>query len=317
MSLTPASLSFEAVAHLKEKGWPKGVEELQGRLLLDEALAPYTSWRVGGPADIIYLPKDIQDLAHFFKIMPAALPVHWLGLGSNTLVRDGGLEGVVIITQGALSHLTQEKNKIRAEAGVACAQLARFSARLALQGLEFMAGIPGTVGGALAMNAGCYGGETWQFVTQVETINRRGEHKLRPASDFETGYRHVKKFPEEWFVAGHFEVQAGNKADALEKIRQLLEKRNASQPTGLPNCGSVFRNPPENYAARLIELCGLKGCKKGGAEVSEKHANFIINAGNATAAEIEALVEEIKMIVEKKQGVSLIPEVCMIGKLTR
>jgi UDP-N-acetylmuramate dehydrogenase len=192
--------------------------------------------------------------------------------------------------------------------------LARFSARLALQGLEFMAGIPGTVGGALAMNAGCYGGETWQYVTQVETIDRNGECRIRPLHDFEPLYRHVKKPAEEWFVAGYFQAQAGDKTEALEKIRQLLEKRNAAQPTGLPNCGSVFRNPPGNYAARLIELCGLKGYKKGGAVVSQKHANFIINEGYAKAADIEDLVNEVKAIVEDRQGVCLIPEVCMIGQ---
>ncbi len=304
-------------ASLKEKGWGEGLDLLRGRLLLDEVLAPYTSWRVGGPADVVYFPADIQDLAYFMQRLPPTLPLHWLGLGSNTLVRDGGLEGAVIITQGALKQLTQAETALRVEAGVSCAQLARFSARLALEGLEFMAGIPGTVGGALAMNAGCYGGETWQFVSQVETLNRQGEFKLRPASDFEVSYRHVKKPQDEWFVAGHFQARSGTKAVALEKIRQLLEKRNAAQPTGLPNCGSVFRNPPQNYAARLIENCGLKGYKKGGAVVSEKHANFIINEGGAKAAEIEALVCEIKAMVEEKFGVCLIPEVCMIGKSTR
>ena len=307
-----------SLARLREKGWDgEGLGLLRGRLLPNESLAPYTSWRVGGPADFVYLPSDIKDLAVFLQLLPSEVPLNWLGLGSNTLVRDGGLEGVVIVTQGALSGLAQEANSIRAEAGVSCAQLARFSARLALQGIEFMAGIPGTVGGALAMNAGCYGGETWQFVSQVETINRQGECKLRPVSDFEASYRHVKRPADEWFVAGYFQVVSGDKTEALEKIRQLIEKRNASQPTGLPNCGSVFRNPPENYAARLIEQCGLKGFKKGGALVSEKHANFIINEGNAKAADIEALVEEIRTIVETKEGIRLIPEVCMMGKSTR
>ena len=301
---------------LRKKGWGEGLEKLRGRLLLNEALAPYTSWRVGGPGDYVYLPADIEDLSAFLGLMPQDLPLHWLGLGSNTLVRDGGLEGVVIITQGALSHLTQQGDDIRAEAGVSCGQLARFSARLALQGLEFMAGIPGTVGGALAMNAGCYGGETWQYVSQVETIDRHGKIRLRPAADFVASYRHVKKPAEEWFVAGHFQAQPGDKTESLEKIKQLLDKRNASQPTGLPNCGSVFRNPPGNYAARLIELCGLKGYKKGGAVVSEKHANFIINENEAKAADIEALVEEIKVMVEDKHGIRLIPEVCMIGRST-
>lgn len=309
--------ALSSLSRLREGGWGEGLDLLSGHLLPNEPLAPYTSWRVGGPADFVYIPNDISDLSVFLKLIPKEMPLSWLGLGSNTLVRDGGLEGVVIITQGALNGLTQENGIIRAEAGVSCAQLARFSARLAFQGVEFMAGIPGTVGGALAMNAGCYGGETWQFVTQVETINRHGERKLRPATDFEASYRHVKRPEDEWFVAGYFQVATGDKTEALEKIRQLIEKRNASQPTGLPNCGSVFRNPPDNYAARLIEQCGLKGFKKGGALVSEKHANFIINDGNAKAADIEALVEEIRAVVETKQGIRLIPEVCMIGKSAR
>lgn len=267
---------------------------------------------------MVYIPADTEDLTRFLEQLPAEIPLYWLGLGSNTLVRDGGIEGVVIVTQGSLGQLacTDTPHTIRAEAGVSCAQLARYSARLSMQGIEFMAGIPGTVGGALAMNAGCYGGETWQFVSHVETINKRGEKKIRPASDFEIAYRHVKKAADEWFVAGHFQLTEGDKTTSLEKIRHMLEKRNAAQPTGLPNCGSVFRNPPQNFAARLIEECGLKGFKKGGAVVSEKHANFIINQGEAKASDIETLVEEIIAIVEEKFSIRLTPEVCIVGKTT-
>ncbi len=183
-----------------------------------------------------------------------------------------------------------ETGLVRAEAGVSCAQFARYTARLGLTGAEFMAGIPGTVGGALAMNAGCYGGETWQCVAAVETLNKKGEIKTRLPVDFEIAYRHVKRSENEWFVAGHFALQSGDKAKALAEIKSLLEKRNASQPTGLPNCGSVFRNPPGNYAARLIEQCGLKAKVIGDAIVSAKHANFIINQGRASAADIEKLI---------------------------
>lgn len=291
--------------------------ELRGRLLPQESLSSYTSWRVGGPADLVYVPADLDDLQLFMKQLPKDLPLYWLGLGSNTLVRDGGMAGAVVVTQGGLNGLSLEPGStqlVRAEAGVSCAQLARFSARQSLQGIEFMAGIPGTVGGALAMNAGCYGGETWQYVSQVETINREGVRKIRPASDYKISYRHVARPEDEWFVAGYFPLSPGDKQVSLEKIRLLIEKRNHSQPTGQPNCGSVFRNPPELFAARLIEECGLKGKKKGGAVVSEKHANFIINEGEAKAAEIEALIEEIRGIVENKHSVSLITEVCIIGK---
>lgn len=293
---------------MKEKG-------VRGQLLKDERLANYTSWRTGGPADHLFIPADLEDLSHFLKQVPETTPITWLGLGSNTLVRDGGIEGVVIITQGALKKLEEvHPQKIRAEAGISAAQLARYAARAGSVGLEFMAGIPGTVGGALAMNAGCFGGETWRFVHSVETINRHGEIKIRPASDFQIAYRHVARPNDEWFVAGHFLLQPGDKERALGDIRALLEKRNQSQPTGTANCGSVFRNPPGNFAGQLIEQCGLKGKHFGGAHVSQKHANFIINEKNATSADIEKLIAEIGNTVEQQTGVRLIPEVCIIGR---
>jgi UDP-N-acetylmuramate dehydrogenase len=287
----------------------------RGTLLENESLSRYTSWRTGGPADYVYLPADAQDLAVFLKQLPEGYPVTWLGLGSNTLIRDGGLPGVVIITQGSLSQLAQlTPDSIRAEAGVSAAQLARHTARLGATGLEFMAGIPGTVGGALAMNAGCYGSETWQFVTAVETINRQGEVRLRARDEFEIGYRHVARNPDEWFVAGHFQLKPGDKDIALNSIRTLLEQRNNSQPTGTANCGSVFRNPQGTHAGHLIEQCGLKGHQLGGATVSVKHANFIINEQNASATDIEALITHVQSIVQTQTGIQLIPEVCIIGK---
>lgn len=287
----------------------------RGQLLENEPLARYTSLRAGGPADYVYLPADSQDLAMFLREVPDIMPVTWLGLGSNTLIRDGGLPGVVIVTQGALSGLSQiSPMEIRAEAGVSAAQLARHTARLGQTGLEFMAGIPGTVGGALAMNAGCYGSETWQFVTAVETMNRRGEIHLRPRETFEVGYRHVPRAENEWFIAGHFRLRTGDKELSLNSIRTLLEQRNHSQPTGTANCGSVFRNPPGNHAGRLIEECGLKGYQHGGALVSPKHANFIINEQNASASDIETLIGHVRDHVHSATGVQLIPEVCIIGR---
>lgn len=290
-------------------------DTIRGTLLQGESLSRYNSWRTGGPADYVFLPKDTQDLAEFLKQLPDTYPVTWLGLGSNTLIRDGGLPGVVIITQGALSQLSETSPlSIRAEAGVSAAQLARHTARSGSTGLEFMAGIPGTVGGALAMNAGCYGSETWQFVTAVETINRQGEVRLRHRDEFQVSYRHVVRAPDEWFVAGHFELKPGDKDTALNSIRTLIEQRNHSQPTGTANCGSVFRNPPGSHAGRLIEECGLKGHQLGGAAVSVKHANFIINEQNASSNDIEALILHVQSTVETQTGIQLIPEVCIIGK---
>ena len=289
--------------------------DVRGQLLRNEPLSQYTSWRTGGPADILFIPADLDDLSRFMKQLPKELPLTWLGLGSNTLVRDRGIEGAVVITQGALANMAQlSPDIIRAEAGVSAAQLARYSARLGTTGLEFMAGIPGTVGGALAMNAGCFGGETWRFVKAVETINRNGEIKIRPAEEFKVAYRHVTRNHDEWFVAGHFMLKPGDKEQSLNQIRELLEKRNQSQPTGTANCGSVFRNPPNNYAGHLIESCGLKGTNLGGALVSPKHANFIINENGATSNDIEKLIKQVRGVVEEKTGVELIPEVHIIGR---
>lgn len=289
--------------------------EVTGQLLKNESLSRYTSWRTGGPADYVYIPANVSDLALFLKQVPQHVPITWLGLGSNTLVRDGGIEGVVIVTQGALKQLEQlENGLIRAEAGVSSAQLARFSARLGTKGLEFLAGIPGTVGGALAMNAGCYGGETWKFVQTVETINRCGDIQHRPISDFKISYRHVELPPDEWFLAGCFQLEAGEKDHGLQTIKMLIQERNAAQPTGSLNCGSVFRNPTDHFAGRLIETCGLKGMQIGGAKVSEKHANFIINDTAAKSDDIETLIFHVQDTVYKKCGIRLIPEVHIIGR---
>lgn len=293
----------------------KLAQQPRGRLLKNESLSEYVSWRTGGCADFLFLPKDTDDLADLFKQLSPEMPVTWLGLGSNTLIRDGGLEGLVIITQGTLMGLAQiDELKISAGAGVACAQLARFTARLGLTGLEFMAGIPGTVGGALAMNAGCFGGETWQYVYQAETISRTGQKQIRAAEDFKVGYRHVQRPDNEWFTTGYFALQPGERETSLEAIRTLLDKRSASQPTGTANCGSVFRNPPGDYAGRLIQECGLKGKRIGQAYVSEKHANFIINDGGARASDIEQLIMEVRSLVAEKTKVLLVPEVCIIGR---
>ena len=286
-----------------------------GKLLLNEPLAEYVSWRTGGPAEYLYIPTDLADLQKFIRAIPEAMPVTWLGLGSNVLVRDGGVKGVVIITQGALQKLDFiDSNQIRAEAGVASAQLARFAARHGNEALAFLAGIPGTVGGALAMNAGCYGGETWQYVTAVETIDRFGNLHQRSIKEFAVSYRNVQaQHASEWFVAGHFAHVTADKQQALQTIRQLLDKRNAAQPMGTANCGSVFRNPQGDYAARLIEQCGLKGVTIGAATVSNKHANFVINQGQAFARDIEQLIALVCSTVEEKTGVRLKPEVCIIG----
>ncbi len=288
---------------------------LRGELRLEEPLAHYTSWRVGGPAARFYRPADLEDLQMFLASLPADEPLLWLGLGSNLLVRDGGIRGTVIATQGALLGLavTGERT-LRVGVGVPCAKVARFSASQQLTGAEFLAGIPGVMGGALAMNAGAWGGETWTRIAAVETIDRRGQVRQRLPADYAIGYRQVRGPAEEWFVAAHLRLEPGDGVASLARIRELLERRSQTQPTGVASCGSVFRNPPNDHAARLIERAGLKGVCIGGACVSTKHANFILNTGKATAADLEALVRRVMGTVAQVHGVELIPEVRIVGE---
>lgn len=290
-------------------------QAVHGVLLENEPMARHTTWRVGGPAARYYQPAGIDDLAQFLAQLPVDEPVFWIGLGSNLLVRDGGIRGTVIATAGLLGGIEQTDTvTVRVGAGVPCAKVARFCARLGLTGAEFLAGIPGTLGGALAMNAGAFGGETWQLVRTVETLDRSGRRRERAAQDYQIGYREVHGPAGEWFVAATLQLQHGDTEAASARIRELLDKRAATQPTQQPNAGSVFRNPPGDYAARLIESCGLKGRCIGGACVSEKHANFIVNTGAATAADIEALIEEVATTVQRQCGIGLVREVHIVGE---
>lgn len=290
---------------------------LRGELRTDEVLARYTTWRVGGKAERIYFPADVADLAEFLAQLDAKEPLTWLGLGSNVLVSDAGIKGTVIATSGLLNEMDMlDQNTLRVEAGVACAKVAKHCARNDLVGVEFLAGIPGTMGGALAMNAGAFGGEIWEYIAAVETMQRSGEIRLRQASEFTVGYRSVNGLNQgEWFIAAHLALKSGNGAEAAMRIKQLLERRNQTQPTGSPTCGSVFRNPPGDYAGRLIEASGLKGVCIGGACISEKHANFIVNTGAATAADIFALMQKAQQTVKEKFGVTLEPEVRVLGDI--
>lgn len=288
----------------------------RGSLLLDEPMADHTTWRVGGPAEHYFVPADCEDLIVYLRSLPEIEPVLLLGLGSNLLVRDGGIRGSVLATAKGLCAIERMSNRdVRAEAGVSCAKLARFCAREGLAGAEFLAGIPGTLGGALAMNAGCFGGETWNLIVEVQTVDRRGVLRARRPNEFRVGYRSVQGPDNEWFVAATFRLEQSRDAEALaQRVRELLEKRSASQPTQLPNAGSVFRNPPGDYAGRLIEASGLKGVCVGNACVSEKHANFIVNTGGATATDIENLMAHVADRVEQLHGIRLHPEVKIVGE---
>lgn len=288
---------------------------LRGRLRLNEPMSRHTVWGVGGVADRFYEPADVEDLGNFLAQQPQVQGLLFLGLGSNLLVRDGGLPGVVIATAGCLDGLAMiGPNAVRAEAGIPTAKLARFCAQRGLCGCEFMAGIPGTVGGALAMNAGAFGAETWDFVRTVETVDRRGRVRLRQAGEYRVGYRRVEGTGQEWFVSAELELAPGDSAAGLARIRDLMRRRGTDQPMGHRSCGSVFKNPPGDHAGRLIDISGLKGMAVGGAVVSEKHANFILNTGDATAGDIEALMEQVAEAVARLQGVHLDPEVRIVGR---
>ena len=301
---------------------PSTFAGLRGTLAHDASLARYTSWRVGGPADLLYSPADRDDLAHFLRSLPAQMRVTVLGLGSNVLIRDGGIRGAVVIMHNPGAALAVTDGVIYADAGVASPKLARFAALHGCEGAEFLAGIPGTVGGALAMNAGCYGGETWPCVARVETLARDGTFDIRTAADYAIGYRSVTHGDgrplDVLFTAAWFRFSQGDVATGRTRIKALLARRIATQPLALPNAGSVFRNPPDDHAARLIESCGLKGYRQGGASVSTLHANFIVNAERrATAADIEALIAHVRDVVRSRTGVALEPEVRVLGEDVR
>ncbi|MCL4800672.1 MAG: UDP-N-acetylmuramate dehydrogenase [Burkholderiales bacterium] len=309
MNMAEHNLTDEAVAH-----------GLRGRLLRDEPMARHVSWRAGGRAARAYVPADLDDLAAFLRALPRAEPVCFVGLGSNLLVRDGGFRGTVVLMHSTHGELRCEGGRVLAAAGVASPKVARFAANHSLEGAEFLAGIPGTVGGALAMNAGCYGSETWDFVERARTIDRAGAVAERAPDAFEVAYRHVALKngalgADEWFVGAWFRFAPGAGERARVRIKDLLARRVATQPLELPNAGSVFRNPPDGYAARLIEACGLKGYAIGGARISEKHANFIVNpARRARAADIERLIAYARATVKARFGVDLQPEVRIIGE---
>lgn len=294
---------------------PALFENVQGELLLNEPLSKHTSWRVGGNAQCFYSPANVQDLAVFLSQVSAVEPIMWLGLGSNLLVRDGGFTGTVISTAGTLQDLEIREQSVYAEVGVYCGKLAKQAARAGLSGAAFLAGIPGTIGGALAMNAGCHQSEIWQLVAEVTTVDRFGTLRVRKPDDFNVSYRHVEVPEGEWFVSAVLNLTAGDAEQEAAEIKTLLKRRNTTQPTNQPCAGSVFRNPENDFAGRLIESNGLKGLTVGGAQVSEKHANFIVNDGTATAADIESLIHLVQQKIEVAEGVTLQPEVHIVGEV--
>lgn len=289
--------------------------KLRGILRSNEPLSRHTTWRVGGVVRSFYQPYDLDDLLTYLKRVPADDEIYWIGLGSNLLVRDAGIDGTVICLSGVLKeHHFLENNRLYIESGMACPKVARLCARQGLSGAEFLCGIPGTLGGALAMNAGAFGGETWDIVESVKMVDREGGVTTYTPDKFKISYRHVEIPAEKWFVSAVLRLQKGDAGTSQQTIKNLLAKRSGTQPTQQANAGSVFRNPAGDYAARLIESCGLKGMCIGGACVSDKHANFIVNTGAATAADIENLITHVQSVVEQESGVVLQTEVHIIGQ---
>ncbi|MBT3347765.1 MAG: UDP-N-acetylmuramate dehydrogenase [Thiotrichales bacterium] len=309
------------------------------KILYNKTLAEYTSWGVGGRVTKLYIPDSITELSTFLEGLERDVVIEWIGRGSNLLVRDGGVDGVVILLREALQRIDKVQQMdaleskigkvlVRAEAGVSLAKLSRViriddSAHEGQQStLSFLAGIPGTLGGALAMNAGAFGSEIWSWIDEVEVMQRSGKIVKRKADEYNIGYRSAERInraeteEDEWFVAATLVAATDtvtNTSSLAASVNEQLKQRNRDQPMGEKSCGSVFKNPPNDFAGRLIESAGLKGKSVGGAAISARHANFIINSGDATAEDIEQLMDLIEQQVMDTHGVKLQREVRVIG----
>lgn len=287
---------------------------VRGRMSRGGALAKVTWFRVGGAPDVTFKPADLEDLQAFLEGTPEDIPVTVIGVGSNLLVRDGGVDGVVLRLGGAFADFRVDGLEIEAGAAALDANLAKTAASAGIAGLEFFSGIPGSVGGALRMNAGAYGGETKDVLVWAEAIDRKGMlHRLYP-DDLGFAYRHCD-VPEGWiFTRARFKGMAGDPTEIRHKMTDIQESRGASQPIRSRTGGSTFRNPGAAKAWQAIEAAGCRGLTRGGAMVSEQHCNFLINTGDASAADLEDLGEDVRKRVQESQGISLTWEIKRIGR---
>jgi UDP-N-acetylmuramate dehydrogenase len=297
--------------------WKTQLPAVRGKLLIDEALAPFTWFRVGGPADVVFLPADEQDLADFLKALDPAVPVMAIGVGSNLLVRDGGVEGVVIrLGKGFNAVEPLGANRIKAGSAVPDAILARKAADAGIAGLEFYAGIPGTIGGAVIMNAGCYGSETVNVIKSVRVMDRAGQVRELAVEDLHYTYRHSALQDGETAIVldAVFEGTADDPSEIKSRMRQITERRETTQPIREKTGGSTFKNPPGHSSWKLVDEAGWRGRLYGGAMFSPLHSNFLINAENATAADLEGLGDTVRADVLAKTGVQLDWEIKRIGR---
>lgn len=291
------------------------LEGVEGNILHDEPMSKHTSWRVGGKADMFFVPTDKASLVQLMCQLPGDVPVLWIGLGSNLLVRDAGIRGMVVCTFKGMNTIRRlDRERVYAQAGVTSAKLARYCARHGLEGAEFLAGIPGSFGGAVAMNAGAYGGDTWSLVERIECLDREGNISWFRKSEIEYRYRHVELPENNWVIGAEIRLNPIRGLDLLRRIRELLKTRGVSQPVQTANAGSVFKNPENDFAARLLEEAGMKGVAIGDAEYSTKHANFIINRGKARAVDIERLITLGRKRVKEQFGIEMEPEVRIVGE---
>jgi UDP-N-acetylmuramate dehydrogenase len=288
--------------------------DLRGRLAANQTLADVTWFRVGGPAQALFLPADARDLAYFLANVPADLPVTAIGLGSNLLVRDGGIPGVTIrLGRGFAQTVVEPGRCIRAGAAVPDVRLARAAAEAGIAGLAFYRGIPGSIGGALRMNAGAHGRETKDALVEAEAVDRRGRLHVLTLAEMQMTYRH-SGVPADWiFTAALFQGSAGDPAEIFKEMNEVAEYREASQPIKERTGGSTFKNPPGHSAWKLIDAAGCRGLRIGGAKVSQMHCNFLINDANASAEDIERLGETVRARVKAHSGQTLTWEIVRLG----
>ena len=297
--------------------WRDTLPTVRGKLLRDEPLGPYTWFRVGGNADVLFIPADADDLADFLKARDPAVPVQVLGVGSNVIVRDGGVEGVVVRLAGRpFGGVTVEGDTVTAGAGALDAMVARAAAKAGVAGLEFYAGIPGTIGGALTMNAGCYGSETKDILVSARGLTRAGERVDYQLADFGYTYRHSEAPPDIIWIEAVYRGRPDDPAAVQARMTEITERREKSQPIREKTGGSTFKNPEGHSSWKLVDDAGWRGKPFGGAKFSELHSNFMINFAEATAADIEGLGEAVRADVKDKFGVDLQWEIRRIGRLS-
>ena len=291
------------------------LEGIEGALWHQEPMYKHTSWRVGGAAEMFYVPRDKASLVQLMCQLPGNVPVFWFGLGSNLLVRDAGIAGMVVCTFKGMDQIERiARDTVYVQAGVTSARVARYCARHGLEGAEFLAAIPGSFGGALAMNAGAFEVDTWSVVDQLECLDRDGNIHWFEKKDIRYAYRQVALPEQHWIVGARIKLRAIRGLDLRRRLRELVKTRKNTQVVQTVKAGSVFKNPENDTAERLLEASGMKGESIGDAEFSSRHANFIVNRGQASAADIEALIARAQRTVQKHTGVKLQPEVCIVGQ---